>query len=71
MLTPSFMNKATDAAHAERVAPEHQGLIAGMAAIQNSGTLAAYAQAIREVAQHALCCMPMYMLPGKAMPRRA
>lgn len=51
LLTPSFMNKATDAAHAKRVVPEHQGLIAGMAAIQNSGTLAAYAQAVREVAQ--------------------
>ena len=51
VLTPSFMNKATDATHAARVAPEHQGLIAGMAAIQNSGTLAAYAQAIREVAE--------------------
>jgi acyl-CoA thioesterase I len=51
VLTPSFMNKAVDAAHAARVAPEHQGLIAGMAAIQNSGTLAAYAEAIREVAE--------------------
>jgi acyl-CoA thioesterase I len=51
VLTPSFMNKATDAMHAARVASEHQGLIAGMAAIQNSGTLAAYAEAIREVAK--------------------
>ena len=51
VLTPSFMNKAVDAVHTARVAPEHQGLIVGMAAIQNSGTLAAYAEAIREVAR--------------------
>ena len=61
LLTPSFMNKASDAAHAKRVAPEHQGLIAGMAAIQNSGILAAYAQAIREVAaQCGVACADVY-----------
>ena len=61
VLTPSFMNKAADSAHAERVAPEHQGLIAGMAAIQNNDTLAAYAEAIREVAEQcAVLCADVY-----------
>jgi len=46
VLTPSFMNKGNNA----HVALEHQQLVEGMSAIQNSGTLAAYAQTVRQVA---------------------
>lgn len=46
VLTPSFMNKADN----PRVAPEHRGLVEAMANVMNSGMLAHYAQAVRDVA---------------------
>lgn len=46
VLTPSFMNKADN----PRVAPEHRGLVDAMANVMNSGMLARYAQAVRDVA---------------------
>lgn len=46
-LTPTFMNKSDN----ERVAAEHRSLVQGMADIMNSGTLAAYADAVRATAR--------------------
>ena len=57
LLTPSFMNKADN----PRVHLVHRHLISGMAEIQNSGTLAAYAEAVRQVAQQlAVPCADVY-----------
>lgn len=53
VLTPTFMNRADN----PRVAPEHRSLVAQMAEVMNSGTLARYAQAVRDAAsaQQAAC----------------
>lgn len=57
LLTPTFMNKADN----PRVHLVHRHLIGGMAELQNSGTLAAYAEAVRSVAQQlAVPCADVY-----------
>ena len=57
LLTPNFMNRRepTDAD------PELMVLVRATAALQNDGVLAAYAQAVRDVAQaHDLPCADVY-----------
>lgn len=46
VLTPTFMNRADG----PNVAPEHRALVAPMSELMNSGTLARYAQAVRDAA---------------------
>jgi acyl-CoA thioesterase I len=47
LLTPTFMNRADNA----RIAPEHRGLVEAMSNLMNSGMLARYAQAVRDIAR--------------------
>jgi len=57
VLTPTFMNRADN----PRVAPEHRTLVATMSAVMNNGTLAHYAQAVRDAAAaQRVACIDVY-----------
>jgi acyl-CoA thioesterase-1 len=57
LLTPNFMNRREPAG----ADSEHIALVRATAALQNDGVLAAYAQAVRDVAQaHDLPCADVY-----------